>query len=542
MRQREVHSENYFLGVALTFVYLSLSLLFSKFINSNEISKFTDAMLEIDPSWIPAYSLSKNLFVERQWLFQHFMRPLLETGGFGFAALVGRLFSFLLLAFGWISLGKALRIRTSLLIFALAVLIPRQSLVAGEWIFLGVEPKVWCYGFCFIGLSKLLRPIESLQGTAFWFGLATSVHPLVGLYCSLSGFGLLLLMQPSVAFSLKNLARGGLMFLFAGIFAVRPVLEFLFQPHLHQSSPQSPNSSFVYVFLRTPHHLDPWSWPHGWWYYAAICFSLIVLLLICLYQLPRFQLDRDGRFAVRSLVTFTALTCFPFAFGLVVRFFDHEGKILQLYLFRVADVMVPLTTVLLAAVFLERLLELSQKSFLDTWLKGVVLTLFLLSSIPFLSGMKSYEHFPLGTPGVSASWFELCSWARQNTKRDTLFITNPHDTFSFPWLARRKIVGTFKQVPLSGGLNVWYQKMTLFGGNQEPWNTTGFHFSRWLSSQYRQLTETRVKELGSIWNADYFVTTASHKLGFPVAFHNNGYTVYDLRRKNDDVTSQQREL
>ncbi|NJO94340.1 MAG: hypothetical protein HC820_08360 [Hydrococcus sp. RM1_1_31] len=84
---------------------------------------------------------------------------------------------------------------------------------------------------------------------------------------------------------ITNLAYfGRFLFIYAiaSIFAIKPVFEQLLTP-----SPVSEIApSYIYVFLRLPHHLNPLSWDSQWWI-RFFAYLLIFGISVNFLQTPK---------------------------------------------------------------------------------------------------------------------------------------------------------------------------------------------------------------------------------------------------------------
>ncbi len=507
----------------LIFAFLCLWHLAHYFPNSNEISKFIDTMSVLDPDWVSGLGDGNNIFLSRQQLFHYVIAPFLKSGGFFWATFAGRLICFGLLSVAFSELGKKLSLRPVVLLLALALFVDNQSLAAGEWMVLGVEPKVFSYALSLLALALFLSKPRLIYTIAFLSGLSLSFHPLVGGYMTLA-----LITTSLCTSSFSSMKKGvgaSIAFLVGGAFALMPILKFLLRVFDSNQKTEQLPASAIYVFLRTPHHLDPYSWRGSWWYYGAGCLVIIGITGYLLLSTYKRDVSPQIRNRVFTLILFALVTLVPFVLGLLIRNLDSQGTFLQLYLFRTADVIVPLITYLLCACLLEVSLHSA-----PPWVKYVpqiaVIVLFSMLVPTFVRDMKQLKNFPVGQRYVQRDWYELCLWVRRNTLRDALFLTNPKGSEAFPWLARRRMYGTFKQVPLSGGLREWKERMKLLSNMKEPFQSTGFQLSSEMSRRYRLHGDAYVQKLLSITGAEYFVTESSHKLSLPIVFKNAKYIIY----------------
>lgn len=487
-------------------------------VSSNELTKFTDAMYYADPSWVPGLFPSGPDPGRRQWLYQLLASPLLAHGGFLFASLVGRLAAYLLLAAGLASVKRALGLR--MLYFApVVVLLDRlPSMAAGEWITWGVEPKVFSYGLILLALGPVLRGTASPLRTALLLGLATSLHVLVGLYAALA----IAPLQAVQARSRRSGAASVVLFLLASSFALRPVFVHLLQSASARVAGELP-ASFIYVFLRAPHHLDPASWPSTWWLRLT---AYVLLLAFSYIALRRSTGTDDTRTTERRLLIFAAVAMLPFVAGLAVAPFDREGRLLQYYPFRFGDVMLPFATCVMVARLGQHLAGGRAGRLVTAAARAAVTAMLALLLYRFAGDARLLLRFPGPAQDVSQAWLDCTSWIRANTPPEALFIAPPRESATFPWLARRRMLGTFKQVTLSGGLQEWHRRMSNLAATDGPWPVRGWQAAEWIAGRYRELDTAQVRHLMGTYNAACFLTAAGHRVDLPCVYTNESFALY----------------
>lgn len=491
--------------------------LFRNNVTENEVTKFTDAMVYADPAWVP------NLFPphvdpeRRQWLFQILGAPLL-THGFLITSVVGRLACYLLLAAGLVRVQQVLGLQGWLLVAVVFLMDRFPSLAAGEWITLGVEPKVFSYALVLLAMGDLLHSTPSLTRAAILLGLATSFHVLVGLYATFSLLILLLGQGLWRGHSRAEIFRALGAFLLAGAFALRPVAVHLGHP-APTPSPGELSASYIYVFLRAPHHLDPASWAPGWWWTPMV---YLLALLASGWRLRR-GTDAQARRAGTGLLLLALGSLIPFATGLLIAPFDREGRWLQYYPFRFADVMVPLITYLLLA----RSLQPATPGPRFRRVTALTMTLLVMALLPaFFRQVRLLREYPGPAQQVSAEWRDMTGWIRNTTPPGALFITPPRTSTTFPWLARRRMLGTFKQTTLSGGLPEWQRRMSALAGWSGPWPTNGWAAAYAIEERYLHLDTAQVQTLMKRYQASYFLTHRIHTLDLPLAYTNTEFALY----------------
>lgn len=517
----------------IVFLLLCLTGLFRDNVVSNEVTKFSDAMYYADPSWIPGFLPQGPDFGRRQWLFQTLITPILNGSGFLAVSLMGRFVCFLMFAYAFALIARSLRLKLVFLLLVVMLFDYYPFLVAGEWTINTFEPKMISYALILIALGYLLDQRRSLAVLAALLGVATSFHVLVGLYATFAIGGVVALQWRKVGGDAASAIKALLVFLLTSAFAIRPIVGHLFVSGRDAPIGSALLPSYIYVFLRSPHHLDPSSWPSYW----PVCLGVfLIVLFVCCFIVNRSAAhagESEAQFAVQSLFLFTLLSMVPFIVGLFVSLFDTQGRLLQYYLFRFGDAMLPMCTYLFFALALQRI------PYRNVALGVVVVGWLVVAGIVGLRGVQLEEQvqlvrqFPGPAQKLTPKWKENCEWIKTNTPADALFIVPPgrSESITFPWLTRRRMLATLKQVNLNGGLVEWHRRLSDLAWTDKPWPERGFRVTRWLKKRYESLSTEQVQNLMDKYEASYFVTRASHSLDLPEVFNNKKYSIYVSPRK-----------
>lgn len=507
------------------FLLLCLWGLFRENLTSNEVTKFTDAMQELDPGWIPGLFPNGPEPGRRQWLFQLLIAPLLPRG-FLLASIVGRLAGYALLAVGLAALRQSLGLRMLFFIPAVAWMDQYPSMVAYESVTRLMEPKLFSYGLVFLALGLALRPLPRLNHIALSLGLATSMHILVGFYASLA-IGLVLLLHPRLElFAGRTAWQAPLIYLAASCFAWRPLWT-LWSGGIQADNAAALPASFLYSLVRVAHHVDPSTWTSGSWLRILFWCALFATAAALRPREPR-----PGSIAERGLITFTAGSLAIFAAGLALAPFDEKGVWLRYYPFRLADVILPFAACLLVALRVQEASRQARGRFLVPLARVAMGVMLLASAAACSRHVQDLRTFPGPGQGLSRAWLDTMEWIRTHTPSDADFIVPPNRSASFPWLARRRMLGTFKQVTLSGGLHEWFRRMSDLAAWEGPWPVRGYKAGVWLEDRYLNLDESQVRGLMEKYGANYFLTSNRHQLGLPRVYQNAEYAVYANLREN----------
>lgn len=311
--------------------------------DTNEADKLPLALQRIRPDWLPG-DWYLNQPQPHQWLFLELAGRVLNHLEMVAGAVVIRCSGYALWCWGMAGVAAELGLGLPWLLAGLALWLPRQGMVAGEWMLGSAEPKTFAYGLLLLAFVSWRRSRSGWAGLQL--GLACSAHVLVGGYgaLSLSALAWIRSAQLRMRWWLAGAAA------VVGAFALyQPVLGRLVQlatpvPAL----PEGMSPAWLYVLFRHPHHLVPSSWGRGW--------LLVVVVLLGWGLVGRWlrhaaatRLPARDLQACRDLWRWSALALVPFGAGLLLSLVDPEGLVLQLYPFRLADTLLPLTLVLLGA-------------------------------------------------------------------------------------------------------------------------------------------------------------------------------------------------
>jgi len=493
---------------------------------SNEVDVLPLARQYADSNWLP-----QDWYLRQppgyRLLFQALFGWLIVNWGFLLTCLVGRIMCYSLVAAGIVLIGRRMGLSPLLMLLAIAFFLQNQSLVAGEWLVGGLEAKSVAYGLVLLAIGLMLEGRYLLM--ALLLGLATSFHVLVGIWAFLTVLVWLVLKQKSFLTGIQFFGLFVPLYFTASAFGIGAAVKQLITP----TPTGSVLPSYVYVFVRLPHHLNPMSWPAGWWV-KPLAYMLVLTLSIGIlwYQQSKksLQLSREHVARIR-LAEFTLLSMVPFIVGLAISPFDSNGSLLQYYPFRLGDVMLPLNTCLLFACVLKETLMGKRR-----WL--LLICILLLSwkcstqSVSFKNQLLALREFPSQEQNVDPQWRALCTWIRDYTPRDATVLTPPVEFSNFTWLAERASIVKFKLFPQNKqGIPSWYERISDLGGDLSKWlQATPTHrisqFEEILTHNYNHLATDEVKSLMVKYHSNFFVAHAQQQLDLPIVYSNSLYTLY----------------
>jgi len=463
--------------------------------------------------------------------------------GFLATSVIGRLFCYVWVASGWLALRRVLHLRLVLFLLSLILFLyldqyiaahittgeyAEQGAAAHEWLVGALEPKAIAYGFVLWAIALLLS--GRYLWTALMLGCATSLHTLVGGWAFLVTLGWLLWKRQ---LPLRPLVLNGwflLLYGIASVFSIQPILQQLTEP-----APASPiAASFAYVFLRSPHHLNPLSWNADWWVKPLVC---LVILMSSLVALRRTQSTTTRTEQAVEFAQFALLSLLPFGLGLAIAPFDQQGQFLQYYPFRLGDVLLPMTAYLLLACALQ---QCCQTAFSQRVLRSVcLLVMAILLSLQvnmFSKDVDEFLNFPGEDHAVDVELENLCNWVKVNTEKQAIVISPPAEMPSFNWLCERATIAKYKFIPpTQASVAQWLERLDDLSGADNPWadlSRTEDHRDRIrdrLTEGYNNLDTRAVRALMEKYQADYFLTQRDHRLNLPTAYRNRQYILYTTK-------------
>jgi hypothetical protein len=504
---------------------LCLTNLLSDIMARNDIDALPLARQFADPNWVPK-DWSVNQPPVYRILFQSLFGSFIAHWGFLASSLIGRFFCYALIAWGLVLIGRKLGLNLLLQMLAVAMFLRgHQGVAAGERIVGVLETKIFAYAMVILAIAFMLRKRYRLM--AFLLGLATSFHVLVGGYTTLFATVLIVLRRKIYFPSGRELGFMILLYLISGVFGLKPVIEQLSSP-----TPASPIPiSYIYVFLRMPHHLNPLSWPANWWitptfYLVLLVSSAVVVWLNRRTQTLPEQLEEYQ--AQIGLFQFTLISLIPYVLGLVIAPFDSQGTLLQYYLFRVGDVMLHLNACLLFACALNSIFASRKQQKLLALLCTIVVSISIVKGFHhFKTEFQSTLNFPDKTQEVDPQWKDMANWVRKNTPKNDIFVSPPVEFANFIWLTERPTIAKYKlMAQTKAGTLEWFSRMRDLSGNFNGVDPLTHFSEKLLTEGYNNLTTDQAKALMVKYDAKYFVTRIQHQLDLPIAYRNQSYVLY----------------
>ncbi len=499
--------------------------------DANEYNVLPFVKQYVEPNWIP----------QESWLNQPpgyrlpfilLLGGILKNWGFLAASIIGRLISYILIASGIVFIAKQINLNLPYLWIALLLFIyvKNQGIVAGEWLLGGVEPKSFSYGFLLFAFGLILSKNYRLM--AVMLGLATTFHVLIGGWAFMAIVGWLIVRRRQDFTNLSYLLSLLIIYFIAGFWGILTIIEHLLSPKITTTI----ESSFIYVFIRSPHHLNSLSWSWDWWISPTIYFLFIAISVLLIKR----QQQKDNLPEYQASINLAELTIFafiPFILGVLIAPVDLQGKFLQYYPFRLGDILLPLNTSLLFMCALQHTFKGKSKQIFLWFCIFLIAILTSIQIVEFKNNLLALRDFPSEQQEIDSNLKTMYNWINNNTSKDAVIITPPVDLANFTWIAQRATISKFKHIPpTSSSVIEWYNRlMDLSGGiDLSPYtnkrNNNNKIIQKVLTEGYNNLTIKEVKNLMNKYNSNYFLTKNDHKLDLPMAYSNSYYIIYEQEK------------
>ena len=502
-------------------IFLAVSLLSSPIPGLNEPHYLCKARSFSDPGWCHRdfFLASADAHYCFFWLFG----PLTQVLPFEMTALAGRCISAFVLAAGWAVAGRAIGLSSSsgILSAGAFAFLTQLGSFSGEWLLAGFESKVAAWGFGLAAIGFWIRGTVTIcpgmmTVAGIFCGASAMLHPVVGGWIAVC---ICIVWLFDWAVSRRSARSTGGIKSIIGIVAFStttivaalpgliPALKMVMDDSLSKEDREL--ASFIQVFWRLKHHLDPTELTPSQWIYAMNLLSVTIVAFIFAQQHLR-RVSRstttDGRrdglpmsgAESALLLKFLLASLFVATVGVaigwhVVEARDMEGwqwraALMKFYPFRTFDAMLPIVAGMFVALVLQqRMIHASKKT--------ALIVLLLFGGLPVILAEMQQESCPPGYSGDQfQDWQAACSWIRRETPPAALFLT-PRESFAFKWFAERAEYVCYKDCPQdAAGILEW---------NQRLW---WLHDWTLKSSTDGVYDRSDLKELRNQTGCDYIVT------------------------------------
>jgi hypothetical protein len=380
------------LGSIPKYVLVSLILIggyLSFELNGNEEQYMLYAKQFMDPDWISSRYL--NEFPGTRLLYQIIIGSFLNYLSFEKVVFIFKLLLCLFYAHSLSKIYKTLKISNVQILLHLPILfLFNQSMFAGSWMFISVEPKGFAYIFILYAFYHYIK--AQFKWMALFLIIATYFHVLVGGYVFIFLFGsLIFLERQKVKFEVFKIAG-------FYVLAIIPLL-FYIKTAISGQVEYSPSVDWIYSYFRSPHHTGIFR--DMSYFYSRHFYGISISIIALWFSFYFCKINKDEQ--LNRVNNFILLSILGVLIAVVIAFFDREGILLKYYPFRINTMTTFALTLLLSAFVFS--------SFKPEYLK-ILTQITLLISILFL--LRLYK------PNVK----NLVSYFAQNDKEALIDISN----------------------------------------------------------------------------------------------------------------------
>ena len=435
----------------------------------------------------------------------------------GAVAWIGRFAAWMLLAWAWVRLHRAVMPRRgSPALTAALFLVGTESLnFAGEWVVGGFEAKPLAYVLVLLGLEALVR--RRWNRVWIMLGGASAIHVLVG--------GWSLVLSAIVWFReprRPSLIRMTPALLVGAALSLGGLLPALL---LNRDATASgiDQAARIYVYDRLPHHLAPTRLPPGEQVTRAIRHGALVgsFALLCLMG----GAGRRHRRLRAWIWSAAGLAAVGLALSFVSTFRpDLAARALRNYWFRSNDFGMA------AGVALFSLRGVAVLEVRHRQTAGAILRAALVIVAVGHLGLAVRERYldprpPADRDSTSAAsyqrWVEVCGWIAAHVQPGSRFLT-PLDSQSFVWRTGLGQVVTRKDIPQdAAGIIEWRSRIDNIYFTEAGGTKTAY-------ASLAEQEEERLLQLAERYDAQFVLTVARPALDLPLLHANAVYAVYDV--------------
>ena len=284
------------------------------------------------------------------------------------------------------------------------------------------------------------------------------------------------------------------------------------------TSEEAARATFMQVFIRLQHHLDPTNFSAtAWLAYAAMLAACGIGWWKIRKGNSPLELAQPNRWFARFVLVTAFVALVGTAIGWHVQpawtmpYRDLRGLLLKFYPFRLADVFIPIAFAFLITRWLCLRPGRGRKAVRARSFGLAAITLGIALTIPAPDANPTSM-----PPRRLATWLDVAEWAEEETPPGSVIVT-PTGHWGFRWYSNRAEYVNYKDAPQdAAGLLEWERRLAVI----RDW---------WESSETGRYSQADLNRLGRKTGADYLVTIAmTRRFDVPPVYDNGTYRVYRL--------------
>lgn len=393
------------------FILFILVLFFFRFsLNWNEEHYMALAKQFYEPDWMPG-SFTFSEFAGTRAVFQYLIGFLLSFLSFETAVGVVRLLLCLVLAFPLAKLYKLFGLTNIFILLQLPILfffqgkhlftnLYNQSFFGGEWIFLGVEPKVFAYIFVLYALYFLLTEKAALS--TIFLAMATYFHILAGGWAMFYFLLYMLIAKKSFKIPFIN----GVLYvacLIPFLLYLAPVLS-----HTFTESGASGKADWIFSYYKQPFHTGIFLSVQ---YFIDQSFNGFMLsaffFLLCVFLFSRYQEKYNLKLNLLNKIIFIGTLM-----SVILAYFDRTAAFVKYFPFRI-NALYCFLVFLQLALFLQ---YFALKKETARYVEFAVLLWFVLITLPLpLWSLTKGVYVHVTGKQADPSYEAVCDYIKEHT-------------------------------------------------------------------------------------------------------------------------------
>lgn len=432
---RVLESINSFFLVSIILIgsYLSFEL------NGNEEQYMLYARQFMDPDWIS--SLYLNEFPGTRLLYQMIIGYFLKYISFEKGVFIFKLFLCLFYAHSLSKIYKALKISNVQILLHLPILfLLNQSMFAGSWMFVSVEPKGLAYIFILYAFYHYIK--AQFKWMIVFLIIGTYFHVLVG------GYVFIFLMSSLLIFEKPTRKLEFVKLVLIYVIALAPFLYYL-RTAVTGHVDYSPSVDWIYSYFRSPHHTGLFK---SISYFFSKHFNGVLLSIIALwFSFYMFRINSSNH--LKRLNNFILLSLTGVLIAVIIAFFDHNGVLLKYYPFRINT----LTTFALTLLLTSFVFSGFQKKHLRIINQLTVFISFIFLIKLFVPNVQkailSYDR------NKKTTLIDICAHIKENTEKDAVVLSFLNELSLNRRMERDRFV-IYKFIPAEmSKIPEWYERV-----------------------------------------------------------------------------------
>lgn len=482
----------------------------------NDFDTLPSAKQFMTPTWLPGdFYLSRP--VNYRVPFNLIAGSLSYFMNLQALAIVGRLLTYALFAWGIAALVKSLGVRSRYFIPLIFVFLLKQSFAASEWMVGGFETKPLAYAFLLLALSELAR--KRFRRAFFFVGLTLSFHIAVGVF-AIAGLVLALLVNlREMRADLRTWVKRSWPLFLSGSFGFYALIA-----ELGKSSEKSLPGWEIYVRYRVPHHLLPSTWPANGW---PLILGVLILVSVAGYLMSR-------HWFLRFFSAFSVFAAVFFFIGMIFSALGYDTA-LRYYWFRLGATLLPLSGYLLLALLVGYVVDKVPpprfRKPIAVFFTCLSAALVLGSGFQLIRNGVAFDRQCTRHNGYAYSLdsdlYDMMGWIRHHTDRSEKFLVSPF-LKEFYSVAERSMFVSFKHSPQDATQMVeWFERLKFCNRGVAP-QKAGSASRAEIESNFYRLNERALLRAHTDYGVDYYLGRSRRPLALTVVKANDTYTLYRL--------------